>query len=51
MAPERFGNNFKSVISEQILWIKFMSGACETALRWMPQNTFDDESRWVQEMA
>ena len=33
--------NFKSVIYEHILQIKFMSTFCEIALRWMPQNIFD----------
>ena len=33
-------NDFKSVISEHMLCIKFMS-TCEIVLRRMPQNTFD----------
>ena len=31
----------KSVISEHVLWIKFMSASYEIALRWKPLNTFD----------
>ena len=34
-------NVMESVISEHMLPIKFTS-TCEIALRWMPQNTFDD---------
>ena len=47
----RCGSNYKRVILENILWIKFMSVSGEIALRWMPQNTHDDKSRLVQEMA
>ena len=43
LSPGRCGNIFKSVISEHMLWIKFMSTSCEIALRWMPLKTF----RWV----
>ena len=32
--------NFKRVISEH----RFVNTSCELALRWMPQNTFDDKS-------
>ena len=35
---------FKSVISEHMLWIKFMSSSCEVGLMWMPQYTPDDMS-------
>ena len=31
LAPKRC-NNFKSAISEDMLWIKFMSGSCETEM-------------------
>ena len=42
------GNDFKSVVSEHMLWIKFLSTPCETALRWMPQDIFDDTGYgWV----
>ena len=34
-----------------MLQAKFMSTSCETALRWMPQNTFNDQSTLVQVMA
>ena len=47
LAPGRSDSNFQSVISEHILWIKFMSSSCEIALRCMPQNTFDDKSTLV----
>ena len=33
-----------------MLWIKFMITCCEIALRWMPQNTFNDKSTLVQIM-
>ena len=39
----RYGGDFKSVISEYMLRIKFMS-TCEIAFRWMPRNTFDNKS-------
>ena len=42
LAPGRFGNDFKSVILQHMLLIKFMSISGEIALMWMPQNTFDD---------
>ena len=51
LAPGRCDGNFNSVISEQMLWIKFMSTSCETALRWMPQNIFDEKFRLIQVMA
>ena len=31
-------------------WIKFVSTSCETPIRWMPQNTFDDKSTLYQVM-
>ena len=40
----RYGGDFKSVISEYMLRIKFMSTFCEIAFRWMPRNTFDNKS-------
>ena len=39
---------YKSVISKHMLRNKFMSASCEIALRWMPQNTFDDNSTLVE---
>ena len=42
-------NNFKSIISTHMLWIKFMS--TEIPLTWMSQNAFDDKSTLVQVMA
>ena len=33
--------NFKSVISEHMLWIKLICTSRIIAPRWMPQNTFD----------
>ena len=44
-------SNFKSVISERMLQIKFRSPSCEIALRWMLHDTFSDESTLVQVMA
>ena len=44
----RRGSNFKSVISKHMLWITFMGTSCEIALRWIPQNIFDDKSTLVQ---
>ena len=43
--PGKCGNNFKSVIFQHKLQIKFTS-TFETALRWMLQNTFDDNQHW-----
>ena len=52
LAPGRCDCNLKSVISEHMLQIKFMSStSVEIALRWMPQNTFDDKSTLVQVIA
>ena len=51
LAPGRWCSNLTCVISEHISWIKLMSTSCEIALRWMPQNTKDDKSILVHEMA
>ena len=53
LAFGRCGWNFDmgSVILELILCINILSTSCEIALRWMPQNTFDDKSTFVQGMA
>ena len=51
LAPGRGSSDFKSVISTHKLWIKFMSTYCETALRWMTQNIFDDKLTLVRVMA
>ena len=53
LAPGRCGSDFdfKSIISENMLGIKFMRTSCEIALWWMPQNTFDGKSTLVQIMA
>ena len=40
----------KHVISEHMLWIKFMGTSHEITLRWMPQNPID-KSTLVQVMA
>ena len=40
----RCGSNFKRLISEHMLWIKFMSTSCVITLMWIPQNTFDYQS-------
>ena len=34
----------KTIISENMLWIKIISTSCEIALWWMPSNTIDDRS-------
>ena len=44
------GCHFKSVISENLLWIKFMNTSCKVDPSWMSQNTFHDESILVQVM-
>ena len=51
LAPGTCGSDFRSVISECILWIKFMSTSCEIALRWMPWSTFYDKSILIQVIA
>ena len=50
LAPGRCGNNFKSMMFKHILQIKFMGTCCEIALRWIPQNSFDNMSTLLQEM-
>ena len=50
LVPERCGSNFKSVISEHTLWVKFMGISCEIVLRWIPQHTCDDKRTLVQVM-
>ena len=47
-APGRCGNDFKSVMSEQMLWVGFMSTSCKTAFKWLPQDTFDDMSTFTR---
>ena len=49
LAPGTCGNNFKSVTSEYLLLMKFLSTCCEIALMWIPQNIVD-ESTLVQVM-
>ena len=49
LAPGKSAGNFKTVIFEHMLWIKFMS-TCEMAFMWIPQNIFDDKSTLVQVM-
>ena len=41
LAPGRWCTNFGSVISKDMLPIRFMSISCDITLRWMPQNTVD----------
>ena len=36
--------------AKHMLWIQFMSTSCEIALRWMPQDIFDDKSTLIQDM-
>ena len=50
MVCGRCGSNLKSVTSEHMLQID-LSSTCKIALKWMPQNTFDDKSTLVQAVA
>ena len=50
VAPGRRGSNFKSVITENLERIKFMSYSCAIALKGMLQNTYDCKSTLVQVM-
>ena len=44
LAPWRCSvNQNKSIISEHMVQLKFMSIICEIALKWMLWNTFDDQ--------
>ena len=45
---DRCHNNFENVFSKHMLWIKFMSALCKIALRWVSQNTLDEESTLVR---
>ena len=51
LAPGRRCSSLRSVIYEHMLQIKLMSTFCETAIRWMPQNTFGDKSTLTQVIA
>ena len=44
-------SNFKSLISEHILLINFMSSSYKISPGWIPQNTIEKESTLVQVMA
>ena len=50
MALGECGSDFKSVISEFMLRINFISTCCEHAFRRLTQNTFDDSSTFLQVM-
>ena len=50
LIPGRCESNFKSVIFERMLRIQYMGTCFEIAVRWMPQNIFDDKSSLVQVM-
>ena len=50
LVPGRYGSNLKSVISEHKLQSKLINTSWESALRWMPQNTFDGKSTSVRAM-
>ena len=41
--PKRYVSNHKSLFSDHKLRIKIMSTSYYIALRWLPQNTFDDK--------
>ena len=56
--PVRYGSNFSSAFFKLILRINVLilridvsSTSCEIGVRWVPQNTSDDESTLVQVMA
>ena len=51
LVPGRCGSNFKRLIINLKLRIRFMSISGEIAFRWMPQNIIDDKSTLVQVMA
>ena len=51
LTPGRFGNNFNSVNSEYMLWIKSLGASCEIALGWITQNIFNDKSTLIRVMA
>ena len=51
LAPWTCGSISRRVISKDMLGNNFMGTSCETALRWMPWNTFGDKSTLVQVMA
>ena len=52
LAPGRWGSKFwKNLVSKHISWIKFSCISCEIAVRWMPQNTFDDKATLIWVMA
>ena len=51
LAPGIFGGNSKSVTSGHILRVKFMSISSETAIGYMPKNTFGYKSTLIQVMA
>ena len=50
-APWWCSSNFISVIFRLILQIDILGISCEIALRWMPENNFDDQSTMVHVMA
>ena len=43
-----WGSNFKAVISERLLEIKFEFYSCKTAHRWMSQSPFGNKSAWFK---
>ena len=52
LAPGRCGYNPKLIFFFKIITrLDIWNISCEIALRWMPQNTFDDKSTLVQVMA
>ena len=42
-------SKFKSVISEPILGLNFVDTSCEIVLRWVPQNSHCQESRYLSQ--
>ena len=50
LAPGICKSDFKSKISEHVLWILFNGTSCEIAFSWMLHNTFDGNSTLIQIM-
>ena len=51
LSPWRCTSNFTRVISGHISRNKFIGTSCKIALMWMPQNTIDDKSTMIPDMA
>ena len=51
VSPRRCGNNYKSVITQNMKPIELVSTSCEITLRWLTHNTTNGMSTLVQVMA